>query len=317
MSKKPSTFVHAADCLNFTELVNRACDGNAWLDGQLRKNIQFRECLLHSIALYAIIVHGQTRATHVPLIGVGRMGRRRNLTMYCTNCGAWNPDESKFCAKCGRPLEEAGQAERKGRIRSPRAMALLGLLLAIAVLCVGAYAMRDRLGRVWQSFTVQPTQVAVLPTASPTTVPAQPTATPTPMPSPSLTATEVSTPTPSPSRTPTQKPTPRPRTFALAYKECIPHGFALGSVKGQIFDKNGRVIPGAKVRITINGYEWQSAANPATANPEGWYEWTLEVGQKVQFVELIVDGKPVPFSPQGFEVEATGGCYQRVDFVEQ
>jgi len=29
MSNKPSTFIHAADCLHFTELVNTACDGNA------------------------------------------------------------------------------------------------------------------------------------------------------------------------------------------------------------------------------------------------------------------------------------------------
>ena len=101
------------------------------------------------------------------------------------------------------------------------------------------------------------------------------------------------------------------------YKQCIPHGFGLGSVKGQVFDKGGKIIPGAKVRITINGYEWRSEANPATTNQDGWYEWTLEVGQKVQFVELFVGGKSVPFSPKGFEVEARGGCFQRVDFVEE
>jgi hypothetical protein len=88
-------------------------------------------------------------------------------------------------------------------------------------------------------------------------------------------------------------------------------------VKGQVFDQEGSVIPGARVRITINGYEWQSAANPAVTNFDGWYEWTLEVGQKVQFVELTVDGKAAAFSPVGFEVEARGGCFQRVDFFEE
>jgi hypothetical protein len=135
----------------------------------------------------------------------------------------------------------------------------------------------------------------------------------TPIPSP--TASEV--PVPTLSATPTEKPTPRARTFKLVYGECVPHGFSLGSVKGQVFDKSGKVIPGARVRITINGYDWESAANPATTNSAGWYEWVLEVGQMVQFVELIVDGKSVPFAPQGFEVRATSSCFQRVDFVEQ
>jgi predicted nucleic acid-binding Zn ribbon protein len=236
--------------------------------------------------------------------------------MYCTNCGAWNPEESKFCAKCGRPLEEASQAQR-GRPRPLVSMAMAGVLLVLAVVCVMAYAMRDRLSRAWQVLAARPTEVIVLPTASPTQVPVQVTATPTAtaMPSPSATASQVPTPTLSPA--PTETPTPRPRTFRLVYGECVPHGFSLGSVKGQVFDKGGKVIPGAKVRITINGYQWDSEANPATTNGAGWYEWTLEVGQKVQFVELIVDGKSVPFAPQGFEVKATGSCFQRVDFVEQ
>ncbi len=236
--------------------------------------------------------------------------------MYCTNCGAWNPEESKFCAKCGRPLEEARQAQR-GRPRPLVIMATAGVLVVLAIACVMAFAMRDRLSRALQVLAARPTEVVVLPTASATQVPVQVTATPTvtATPSPSPTASQVPTPTLSP--TFTEVPTPRPRTFGLVYRECIPHGFSLGSVKGQVFDKGGGVIAGARVRITINGYQWDSAANPATTNSAGWYEWTLEVGQKVQFVELIVDGKSVPFAPQGFEVEATGSCFQRVDFVEQ
>ncbi len=70
------------------------------------------------------------------------------------------------------------------------------------------------------------------------------------------------------------------------------------------------------MRITINGYEWNSDANPARTNQDGWYEWILEPGQKVQFVELLIGDQSVAFSPVGFEVEARGGCFQRVDFVE-
>jgi predicted nucleic acid-binding Zn ribbon protein len=237
--------------------------------------------------------------------------------MYCTNCGAWNPDESKFCAKCGQRLEEPGQAEKRGIVIPARVVALLGLLIVLIALCVGAYAMRDRIRSAWQGLTATPTKIAVLPTATPSQVAIQASATPTwtATASPSPTMTEIPSPTASP--LPTATPTPPVRTFKLIYRDCIPHGFALGSVKGQVFDRSGKVIPGAKVRITINGYEWQSEANPATTNADGWYEWTLDVGQKVQFVELIVDGKSVPFSPQEFEVKAQGSCFQRVDFVEQ
>ncbi len=88
-------------------------------------------------------------------------------------------------------------------------------------------------------------------------------------------------------------------------------------MKGQVFDKKGAVIAGAKVRITIDGYDWKSDANPATTNGDGWYEWILQVGQKVKFAELIVDGQAVSFSPPDLEVKAIGGCFERVDFIEQ
>lgn len=237
--------------------------------------------------------------------------------MYCPQCGAWNPEESKFCGKCGQPLHTLPPSTRERWMRSGVVVAAITLLVLMTIAVIGAFLARDRLARAWPSFFAQPTQVAVIPTATPTQVPIQPTATPTPLPSPSPTATELATPTASPTPAPTQEPTPRQRTFKLVYKECIPPGFSLGSVKGQVFDKAGRVIPGAKVRITINGYEWRSDANPATTNAAGWYEWILEVGQKVQFVELIVDGKSVPFSPSDFEVTAMGGCFHHVDFVEQ
>jgi len=235
--------------------------------------------------------------------------------MYCPHCGAWNPEESKFCGKCGQSLHTTPASWQGRRIGLGLVVAIISLFLLATIVVIAALLSRDRLARAWQSFFAQPTPVAVIPTTTPTQVPVQATATLTPLPSPSPTATGLQPATPS--LTPTEKPTPRQRTFKLLYKDCIPHGLALGSVKGQVFDKTGKIIPGAKVRITINGYEWQSDANPATTNAEGWYEWILEVGQKVQFVELIVAGRSVPFSPRGFEVEATGGCFQRVDFVEQ
>jgi hypothetical protein len=232
--------------------------------------------------------------------------------MYCSNCGAWNQQESEFCGNCGQPL-----GEKKPRRTAGSGLCLplaLGLVVVVLIAVgIGAVLLRGRLAVAWQGFVSQPTPTALAPAAPPTQLPAS--STPTVLPSPTPTAYVPPTATPVPTATP--KPTAAQRTFKLVYKQCVPHGSSLGSVKGQVFDKSGRVIPGAKVRIRINDFDWKSDANPATTNAEGWYEWTLEVGQKVKFMELTVAGRSVPFSPQGFEIESQGGCFQRVDFVEQ
>ncbi|MBC7231647.1 MAG: zinc-ribbon domain-containing protein [Chloroflexi bacterium] len=237
--------------------------------------------------------------------------------MYCPYCGAWNPEDSKFCGKCGRRLQAASQS-RQGRGKGLcLLLAVIGTFLILLVVAGSAFLLRERLALVWQSFVARPTAALVIPTEtpSPTPMPMLAAVTPSPSPSPSPTATELPIPTSSPTATAT--PLPPQRTFKIIYRNCIPHALSLGSVKGQVFDRTGRVIPGAKVRIMINGYEWQSDANPATTNVDGWYEWVLEPGQRVKFVELIVNGKSVPFTPRDLEVVATSGCFQRVDFVEQ
>jgi len=241
--------------------------------------------------------------------------------MYCPGCGAWNPDESEFCTSCGRPLPKTSEGQHQKRAGSCLLVAVASILLLLVIVLIGAFLMRDRLIDAWRTISGEPTQVAVTATVTPTVVPTQPPPTQVPSPSPSPTAIKPPTvakpPTVTPIPAPSQTPSPRQRTFKLVYQKCIPHALSLGAVKGQIFDKGGKVVPGAKVRITIDDYEWQSDANPATSNSEGWYEWVLEPGQKVKFVELIVEGRSVSFSPQDFEVEATGGCFQRVDFVEE
>jgi hypothetical protein len=245
--------------------------------------------------------------------------------MYCARCGAWNPDESDYCARCGRRIEpEEAPSSRRG-IAPCAAMGLLVVAMTAVLLGAAGFLFRDRAYRAWVAFnggltsaTATPT---LIPTAEPSPSPRGLTATPTPIPLPSTlaspTPTYVSASTHAPTTQPTVTSTPAVRTFKAVYRQCVPHGFSLGSVKGQVFDKKGQVIVGAKVRIRINDYDWKSDANPATTNGSGWYEWTLEVGQKIKFVELTVDGKSVPFSPQGIEVKSTAGCFQRVDFVEE
>jgi hypothetical protein len=237
--------------------------------------------------------------------------------MYCPGCGAWNPDESEFCGSCGRPLPKTSETRPQKRAGSCLLVAVASVVLLIAIVAIGAFLMRDRLVDTWHSVFGQPTRIAVIPTAAPTAVPTQPPPTPLLTPSPSPSPTVTNPPTMTPTHAPTGTPTPRQRTFRLVYEKCIPHALSLGCVKGQVFDKNGKVIPGAKVRITIDDYEWESDANPATTNSEGWYEWVLETGQRIEFVELIVDGHSVSFLPEDFEVKATGGCFQRVDFAEE
>jgi hypothetical protein len=244
--------------------------------------------------------------------------------MYCPSCGAWNPDESKFCGRCGRAVQAtpATPSRLGGDVAQPKRSGLcLGILLAcvlvaLGAVAVGVYLLRDQLG-IWPGAVVQPTAVVASPTASMTSAPVEATATPLPSPSPAVPATETPTPTLAQSPTPTATPTPAQRAFKAVYGGCIPHAQSLGSVKGRVLDKKGNAIPRAKVRIKIDGYDWQSDANPAATNADGWYEWILQVDQKVQFVELTVDGKSVSFSPRDLEVKATSSCFQRVDFVEQ
>lgn len=253
--------------------------------------------------------------------------------MYCPSCGAWNPDDSRFCGKCGRPVQTAaGPRTRFGGdgVQTRGGLCLVTLvasvLVALGILAVGAFVLRDQLGSIWPRPAITPTDVTVSITPSATTAPAESTRTPLPSTSPteaqqSITPPPVATatlrPTPELSPTPVPTPTSAQRSFALVYRGCTPHGQSLGSVKGRVLDKSGQVIAGAKVRITVDGYDWQSDANPASTNADGWYEWILQVGQKVRFVELTVDGRAALFSPHDLEVEATGGCFQRVDFIEQ
>ncbi len=107
------------------------------------------------------------------------------------------------------------------------------------------------------------------------------------------------------------------RTFAVDYKGCIGHDMRLGSVKGQVFDKNGRVIVGARVEIWLDGARWDSPANPATTNGAGWFEWVLTPGQKVRLVALTVGNSKATMVPANFEVTATSGCFQHIDLRER
>jgi len=107
------------------------------------------------------------------------------------------------------------------------------------------------------------------------------------------------------------------RVFVIEYHGCVGHGSQLGSVKGQIFDKHGRIIQGAAVTIGIDGGRWDDPANPAVTNQDGWYEWWLGVGQRISFLRLDIEGVTAHFGPKPFEVVTQAGCFQHVNFREQ
>jgi hypothetical protein len=110
--------------------------------------------------------------------------------------------------------------------------------------------------------------------------------------------------------------------FSLEYLGCKPHSFKLGSVKGQVFDREGNAIAGrAQVEITINGNPWESPGNPAPTNVDGWFEWNLSLNQWVQFAALYVDGRQAvigsPPNADAFGVLTTSYCFQNINFRQQ
>ena len=140
---------------------------------------------------------------------------------------------------------------------------------------------------------------------------------------------EIQTPTPSPTSTHTTTPSATPTVEAATWSVFY-HSYkglfhvngtwqSIGVVKGRVLDRYGNPIPGARVRIAIEGSVWDNPANPATTNPEGWYEFFLGVGQRVSFVEITVPGRHAKISDSAlrFTVRTQAESYHHVDFIEQ
>ncbi|MEA3407871.1 MAG: PA14 domain-containing protein [Chloroflexota bacterium] len=106
-----------------------------------------------------------------------------------------------------------------------------------------------------------------------------------------------------PPTTPVAPPTlTREASAAPAFKlvdkgvERLPSGGTV--VKGQVFDRQGRVIANglAAVGVTVDGVYLQSPEfrNPQPTNVDGWYEIYVRPGQRIGIVKLLLDGKEVP-----------------------
>jgi hypothetical protein len=214
-------------------------------------------------------------------------------------------------------------------------IAVLVVINFVVYLCVAVMVVRDLASKA----EVTPTAVAeARATATPIATAISPTATPIPptaTPIPTLTPTETPTTTPTATPTPTDTPvviviptstdtptvvataTPVGLSFAVEYLGCQPHDLFWGSVKGQIFDRQGGVIPGAKVKIWIDGHYWDDAANPAPANQDGWYEWVLALDQVIRLAALYIDNQEVAIYPDNLEVPSVSWCFHHVNFRQQ
>ncbi len=132
---------------------------------------------------------------------------------------------------------------------------------------------------------------------------------------PTITPAVSPTPAETTTVTPTEEPSPLAGRFAVEYLGCEPHGSDIGSVKGQVFDQDGNVLPNAYVWITLNGWPYET---PARSNEAGWYEFFLEKGLKVKIVSMVVDGEEVELiGHEDLEFKAQGGCFEHVNLRQQ
>jgi len=128
------------------------------------------------------------------------------------------------------------------------------------------------------------------------------------------TSTSPATLTPEPTVTLTETNRPSAGSFRVEYEGCVSHGSGIGTVKGVIYDRKGGVIPGAEVRITLDGYPYDQ---PAISNGAGWYEFYLEKDLYVRIASLRIQGQEVPLLGQEQEFESQGGCFEHVNLRQQ
>ncbi len=104
--------------------------------------------------------------------------------------------------------------------------------------------------------------------------------------------------TPSASETPSRVPTPLPTPHPLAGRWTIEHAGCItpggSTVKGRVFDADGRIVVGAQVYLRLDGWAYDV---PGATNVSGWYEFYLTNGQTVEVDRLVIDGQEQPLAP--------------------
>ena len=111
-----------------------------------------------------------------------------------------------------------------------------------------------------------------------------------------------------PSATPT-RPDPLAGRYLVEYLGCERHGSGVGTVKGRILDRQGNVVAGAEVRITLNGWPYDT---PVRSNEAGWYEFYLDKDLKVKIESLRIEGREI-VTQHNFVIDPKTGRTPRVE----
>jgi uncharacterized membrane protein YvbJ len=85
------------------------------------------------------------------------------IMVYCTKCGAQNPDDATVCAKCGASLYAVGEREHYKRMETecfgiPRGGAIVGIAIGVIIVLWGLIV-------ILQQADVLPSNVNVWPIA--------------------------------------------------------------------------------------------------------------------------------------------------------
>jgi len=130
-----------------------------------------------------------------------------------------------------------------------------------------------------------------------------------------LTPTAGASPTPAETVTPTATGNAASvGGYRVEYMGCTKHASNTGTVKGQVFDRQGRVVVGAEVFISIDDWAYDKSA---VSNGEGWYEFYLQKGQRVKIRALRIKGADMALAGADQEFKARGGCFEYVNLRGQ
>jgi len=225
--------------------------------------------------------------------------------------------------------------DRGGQGRGVLLVALVALVAVALALCGGTYFLYqsgafDTLLSREPAAEAEITQVAAGSTPPEPTTPAEPTArlivtaTPgtyatRPLPTREPTQALAPTATPFPSLTPsptlTEPADPLAGKYLVEYLGCKAHGSSVGTVKGRVLDRQGNIVVGAEIRVTLNGWPYDT---PARSNEAGWYEFYLDKGLKVKIASLRIHGQEVPLAGhEDQEFKSQAGCFEHVNLRQQ
>jgi len=219
---------------------------------------------------------------------------------------------------------------RDERERRALLVALVAFLSVTAAVCGGAYRLyeegalsavletNDRRALLLGAQTTTATATESLPTAFPTVTPrsAEPTPAAAAVPvkpaasaTPAATATATLVPTPRPTDTLTPTPDPLAGKFSAEYVGCTTPGAS--AFKGRVYDRDGHIIVGAQVYVTLDGWRYDIAA---VTNEAGWYELYLTDGQNVLVDRLVIAGEEQPLAgPTPEPVPVRPDCFQEMN----